>query len=465
MRLPAAMAALALAWGALNSAQSLAQSAASGAAAPGAASPPPSWAGDLQTRANLLGDMAGIRPVLDKYGISFGLTETSEILGNPNGGVKRGAIVEGLTQMSLGADLSKIIGLEGGTFNISAFQIHGRGLSAADLQNLNIVSSIEAEPSTRLNELWFQQAFLGGKFDLKIGQQSADLEFITSEYEDLFINSGFGWPTLPAVDLPSGGPAYPLATPGIRLRAKPTDEITALVGLFNGSPAGLRPGDPQRNDPSGTNFDASSGALVIGEVQYALNKSKDAKGLPGTYKLGAWYDTLRFADPFFGNGTSPQPVGVPVSRRGDWSVYGTFDQLVLRPKPDSDGGLALTARAMGAPGDRNLVDLFVQGGLVYKGPFGRDADQAGLAAEWAHIGSRAQAGDAAVAFATGSFFPVRTSETVIEATYQLQAAPWWQIQPDVQYVSNPGGGLVDPNRPTRRIGDAAVLGLRSVVTF
>ena len=101
---------------------------------------------------------------------------------------------------------------------------------------------------------------------------------------------------------------------------------------------------------------------------------------------------------------------------------------------------------MGAPGDRNLIDVFVQGGVVYKGPFGRDADSVGLAAEWAHIGARARAGDAAVALATGSFFPVRTSETVIEATYQLQVAPWWQIQPDLQYVFNPGGGLARPQQ-------------------
>ena len=454
-----------------GAAPAFAQSA-SGAAAPAQKSDDaakPSWSGDLMSRSNLLGDMGGIRTILDTYGISFGLTETSEILANPTGGVKQGAIVEGLTQMSLGADLSKTIGLAGGTFNISAYQIHGRGLSASNLQNLNIISSIEAEPSTRLNELWFQQSFLDGKFDVKIGQQSADLEFITSEYEDLFVNSGFGWPTLPAVDLPSGGPAYPLSTPGVRLRAKPTDEITALVGLFSGSPAGLKPGDPQRNDPSGTNFDVSSGALIIGEVQYAVNKSKDATGLPGTYKLGAWYDSNRFADAFFENGATAQPpgvlVGIPASKRGDWSVYGTLDQLVFRPKPDADGGLALTARAMGAPGDRNVVDLFVQAGAVYKGPFGRDADQMGLGVEWAHISDRARAGDAATAAAMGTFFPVRTSETVIEATYQLQVTPWWQMQPDLQYVINPGGGLVDPEKPAKRIGDAAVLGLRSVITF
>ncbi|WP_131195302.1 carbohydrate porin [Lichenihabitans psoromatis] len=429
----------------------------------------PAWAGDLSTRANLLGDIGGLRPALDRYGVSFGLTETTEVLGNPTGGTRRGAIIEGMTQMSLGADLSKSIGLDGAIFNISAFQIHGRGLSSRNLGNLNIVSSIEADPATRLNELWLQQSFWGGKLDIKIGQQSADLEFITSEYEDLFINSGFGWPTLPASDLPSGGPAYPLATPGIRVRAQPTDEITALVGLYSGSPAGLRPGDPQKNDSSGTNFDVSSGAFVIGEVQYGLNKQKDATGLPGTYKLGAWYNSNRFADAFYQNGTTAQAPGVltglPGSKRGDWSIYGTLDQLVYRPSKDSDGGLGLTARAMGAPDDRNVVDLFVQGGVTYKGAFGRANDTMGIGVEWARIGARAQAGDGAAALASGTASPIRSSETVIEATYQAQIEPWWIVQPDFQYVFNPGGGLPDPDHPNRRVGDAAVLGIRSVVTF
>ena len=429
----------------------------------------PSWAGDLATRSNLLGSIGGLRPLLDRYGVSFGLTETDEVFGNATGGVRRGAIIEGLTQMSVGIDTAKAFGLEGGIVNVSAFQIHGRGLTSQNLPTLNVVSSIEADPATRLNELWYQQSFWNGKVDVKIGQQSADLEFITSEYEDLFLNSGFGWPTLAAVDLPSGGPDYPLPTPGVRLRARPTDQLTALLGLYNGSPAGLRPGDPQRNDPSGTNFDVSSGALVIGELQYALNREKGATGLPGTYKVGAWYDSNRFADAFYENGATAQPpgvlVGIPRSKRGDWSIYGTLDQLVRRPSPDSDSGLGVTARVMGAPSDRNLVDLFVQGGITYKGPFGRASDTTGIGVEWARIGARARAGDIAAEEAGAPTGPVRSSETVIEATYQAQIEPWWQLQPDVQYVFNPGGGVPDPGNPARRIGNAAVFGLRSLVTF
>ncbi|MCW6510825.1 carbohydrate porin [Lichenifustis flavocetrariae] len=407
--------------------------------------------------------------MLDRYGVSFGLTETTELLGNPTGGLRRGAIVEGMTQASLGFDLSKSIGLAGGLINVSAFQIHGRGLTLANVGALNVISSIEADPATRLNELWFQQSFWDGKLDIKVGQQSADLEFITSEYEDLFINSGFGWPTLPAVDLPSGGPAYPLATPGIRVRVKPNDALTGLLGLYDGSPAGLRFGDPQRLDASGTRFDVSSGAFVIGEVQYAVNGAKDASGLPGTYKLGAWYNSNRFADAFYANGATLQPpgelLGIPQSHRGDWSLYGTLDQLIYRAEPDSSGGLAITARAMGAPADRNLVDLFLEGGVSYKGPFGRDNDTVGLALEWARVGARARAGDRAAASAMPGDPTVRSGETVLEATYQAQIQPRWQIQPDLQFIINPGGGVADPDHAGHQIGNATVMGIRSVVVF
>ena len=46
----------------------------------------------------------------------------------------------------------------------------------------------------------------------------------------------FGWPMLPSADLPGGGPAYPLSALGVRLKARPIDPLTFLVGVFNGSP-------------------------------------------------------------------------------------------------------------------------------------------------------------------------------------------------------------------------------------
>ena len=419
----------------------------------------------LFSRATLLGDLGGVRSTLGRIGVSLGLNETSEALGNPTGGIHRGAIYEGLTQMSLGVDLQKAIGLSGGIINVSALQIHGRGLSTNDVDNLDVVSGIEADRSVRLFEWWYQQSLLGGKADIKLGQQSADLEFMISSYAGLFINSGFGWATLPAVDLPSGGPAYPLATPGLRLRIAPDDQFTALVGVFNGSPAGLGTGDPQLRDPSGTNFNLNGGVFVIGEVQYAINSGDTAKGLPGTYKLGGWYNSNSFDNQFFINGPIDAASPLPRSQSGNWSVYALADQLVYRPPGDKSGSAGMFFRAMGAPGNRNQVNVFVDGGLTYQGAFGRDNDTVGLGVLWSRISDTVRAGDSSFAAATGQFLFNPTSETVLELSYQAQIAPWWIVQPDLQYVFNPGGGIAYPDQPDRRVGDALVLGARTVVTF
>lgn len=297
----------------------------------------------LWERSNLFGDMGGLRPALGRFGVSLGLTETSEVLGNPTGGRKTGAAYEGATEMSLGIDLGKAVGLQGGLFNASAWQIHGRGLSTNNIDNLMLVSNVEADRATRLFELWYQQSFLGGKLDVRLGQLAADQEFTLSQYAGLFINSSFGWPALPAVDLPAGGPSYPFATPGVRLRALPNERTTLLFGVFNGNPAAnanFPPSDPQLRNPSGANL-RFQGTFVIGEVQYAVNQGEGAKGPPATFKLGAWYNSNAFANQFFATGGEtaavPGVILLPSQFRRDWSVYAVVDQLVWRPARGQGG--------------------------------------------------------------------------------------------------------------------------------
>src|SRR5690242_16423361 len=193
--------------------------------------------GSIWQRDRLLGDPFGLRSKLESHGITITLQETSEVLGNVTGGIKTGAIYEGATFMALKADTEKLFGLPGGTFNASAWQIHGRGLSANNVLNLNTISSIEATRATRLFELWYEQALLDGALSVRIGQQAADQEFQISTYGGLFINSSFGWPTLDAVDQPGGGPAYPLASLGVRVKAQPTEDLTMMVGVYSGSPS------------------------------------------------------------------------------------------------------------------------------------------------------------------------------------------------------------------------------------
>jgi len=423
-------------------------------------------------RANLFGDLGGLRTRLSDRGVTFGLTETGEVFGNPTGGVRRGVIYEGLTQFGVGVDTEKAFGLVGGTFNATGYQIHGRGLSINALgNNLNTVSSLEAPRGTLLFELWYEQVLLDKKLAVRAGQLAADQEFMISQYAGLFTNHTFGWSTFPSADLPSGGPAYPLATPGVRVKYIPASSLSLLAAVFNGDPAGPGTGVPQDRDPSGTAFRLRDGVFVIVEAQYGINGGEGATGLPGTYKAGAWYNSQNFADQRRnGSGASlADPAGTGATgrnRRGNWSLYAVADQLAYREPGTKDQGLGVFARIMGAPGDRNLVDFYVDAGITYKGLIpGRDSDTAGLAFALARISDTAAKLDSDTARFTGGLYPVRRHESVLELTYQAQVAPWWQVQPTAQYVFDPNGGVPNPQQPAKRLGDAAVLGLRTTVTF
>ena len=94
---------------------------------------------------------------LQKYGIKFAATYIGETLGNVSGGLKRGAIYEGHLNLAVDADLQKLLGISQLTFHANIFQIHGEGLSRSNLQNFFVVSGIEALPTTRLYEAYFEK--------------------------------------------------------------------------------------------------------------------------------------------------------------------------------------------------------------------------------------------------------------------------------------------------------------------
>ena len=426
-------------------------------------------------RSNLLGDLGRLRSGLANTGVSFGLQETSEILGNVSGGIRRAIVYEGLTQMGVGVDLEKAVGLAGGTLNVSGYQIHGRGLSVNALNNnLNTVSGLEAPRGTLLFELWYEQVLFGKVLAIRVGQLAADQEFMVSQYGYLFNNHTFGWSTLPSTDLPSSGPSYPLAAPGVRVRVLPRDDVAVLAAVFNGDPAGPGRGTPQERNPDGTAFHLRDGVFAIGEIQYSLNAGDQATGLPGTYKLGAWYNSNSFADQrrtelgnslaAFGSNVGAIP-GQPRLRRGNWSIYAVADQFVWRRDDTKDQGVGVFARLLGAPGDRNLINFYAEGGVTFKGAFAsRPADTAGVAVGYARISDTASKLDSDL-HAQDGVTPIRRHETVLELTYQAQVVPWLQLQPYAQYVFGLNGGVANPLVPAKRLGDAGVLALRTTVTF
>jgi len=431
----------------------------------------------------LFGDLFGLRSLLSRYGITFVAQETSEFLGNTTGGTKTGGEYDGLTQAVLQLDTQRAFGHYGGLFNVSALQIHGSNLSADDLLTLQTASGIEADRATRLWELWYDQKFLAeDRLDVRIGQQSADQEFIVSTNAGYFVNTMFGWPALPSYDLPGGGPAYPLSAPAARIRWRPINAINLLVGVFNGSPVNNNSGDPQQQNASGTSFPVHGGALVLAELQYSypslgtLVYPGESAPLAHVYKVGIWYDSERFADPRYDTQgvplASPASNGLAAEHRGDLSFYAVADQMLWRAREDPNHTLNAFARVMGAPqADRNLIAFSMNAGLIVHEPFRyRPDDTLGLGMGYVRVSSQVAGYDRDVnaygALAQSStFIPVQGGETYVEATYQRQMRPWWQLQPDIQYVLNPGAGVPDPNMPTRRLRNELVIGLRTNILF
>jgi porin len=155
--------------------------------------------------------------------------------------------------------------------------------------------------------------------------------------------------------------------------------------------------------------------------------------------------------------------------------------MLWRNAMDPNNTLNGFARVMGAPqADRNLISVSLNAGLVYHEPFRyRTDDTFGIGMGYVHVSGAVSAYDrdlAAYAAASApvtnpaapvqtGFFPIQSSEAYFEATYQWQLRPWLQIQPDLQYVFNPGGGIANPNQPNAPVRDEFVLGVRANILF
>ena len=425
---------------------------------------------DQQT---LTGNWGGLRKTLKDAGIDLSVNDTSEMLSNPVGGIKQATIYQGLLATTLTLDLEKLVNWPGASVYAEGYQISGRGLSRNAVGNLLAVSTIEALPSTRLLDLWFQQELLERKASLRVGQIALDDEFYISQYSANFINSTFGCPDLLSIDLPSGGPCYPFAAPGVRLRAAPTAGLTISAAVFNGNPATPGPGDPQVRNSSGTNFlIGEGGVFAIAELAYSFDVQPDLPSPLGDVKLGGWYHSADFPDlrhDTLGRSLAdPTSNGIAATHRGNFGPYLILDKMLWQSPDAVTRGLAGFLRVGGAPGDRNLLSLEVDAGLTYKGIFPeRELDLLGVAASYARIGNAGRRLDRDEILFTGIERPTRDYETVLELTYQARIAPWWVLQPDLQLIFHPGGQIPVPlpSPAARPIPNALVLGVRSAITF
>jgi len=157
-------------------------------------------------------------------------------------------------------------------------------------------------------------------------------------------------------------------------------------------------------------------------------------------KLGVWHHSKNFDDV-----ASVDDNGDPIRHDDNYGGYGIIDQLIWREKEDQ--GLSVFFTGGGAPQDRNLVDFHAAGGLTYLGLIPkRDKDQAGIGVTYSSIsGKMRKAQD------------LEGGETTVEGTYRIVINDNIALQPDFQYVINPGAD--------RTLKNATVCSLRLEIIY
>ena len=379
------------------------------------------------------GDWNRNRPLVKDHGADFFTTYTSQVWGNVAGGSRRGATYSGVLQFGADLDFEKMFGWQGSSFN-TTWVWNAGGSPTTDLTGALFPSSgSEGPDGFRALDLWLQQKFFDDVLTIRAGLFNADRDFTLSEGCQLFLNSAFGWPIIYDGSL-GGPPAYPFAAPGLYAAVEPGGGWKFQAAIMQGVVW------PPAENP--TNFywriTRDNGLLILSEAQYGWSNA----ALPGTAKFGAMFET----------GT-PDYVDQDGSAWGGAFIYGIIDQM-LWPEPDAGNdsrqGLAWFNRSgFGTTPDRDPLGLVFNSGFTWAGALpARDDDALGIGVVWTKLtpGQAAQLDGAN-----------RGNEFAIEATYQAQLTPWFEIQPDLQLIVQPGGSTSIPN--------ALVLGLSATIDF
>lgn len=422
--------------------------------------PEPSIAGNFP---KAFADPGGVRAMLAGRGITYAINYIGDVIGNPVGGFEQGTRYIGRLDLELAVDLQKAIGWEGLRFFANGYQIHGQSISALNLGVLMPASFIEAMPSTRLFEIYLEQKLLGDNLTLRVGQLSADSEFVISEAGAAFINASWGWPSILGINLPDGGPSYPTAAPGARLAFKPNDTLGFLFGLFSGDPSGDCPDDeaPQDCNPYGVLFPFTAPLLL---TEAAIKYNQGEGELAGTVKVGAWRNFGSFVPEAVGNNGLPIGlVGIPGLRaEKDYGFYAIIDQMIYRlPGRGDPRGITLFGSYIVAPPEGNLISKYFEVGVALNGLSDwRPHDMLGIG--FIYTGVSSQVSD----FYRQIGYPVVPSfEGMLEVSYTARLMQGLYLQPDFQYFWNPGGHTSDPNDPYVPTPNAAVFGLRTTVNY
>lgn len=395
----------------------------------------------------------GLRTSLREDGIDLGVGYTSETATNIQGGDKELWRYADQWTFAATLDLQRLVGIEQAQFRIAITDRNGRNLSAdAQLDDLQQVQEVYGNNETWYwTQFWYDQKYLDGKLDWKIGRLTGGEDFAAFSCE--FLNFTFCGAAPGNI---AGGSWYnwPVSQWATRVKVN--------VGGFGYFQAGAFEVNPNYlltryaldlEDPPG-----ATGVLAPFEVGWLPTFGG---GLEGSYKVGAWYNSSKVPDAV--ENTNGQPLalerGVPLMRHGEYGAYLNFLQRLTDPLiGDSTRGVRVFLNGVYADRRTSTLDSQIAAGALYGGPCaGRPHDEVGLAIGRTHVNSRVADVETLQNVVGQGPVGVQNAEYVGELFYKAQATGWLTLRPDVQYIHDPGG--------VAKNADDLVVGFRVSVNF
>jgi porin len=383
----------------------------------------------------LLGDVGGVRSTLLKKGVDVNLNYKSDFWGATDGGAKRGNAYVGAATLGVDFDNEKLLGIAGNSASIQLMNTHG-GKPNSYVGSTQGVDNFEvATPATFVYEAWVQQNFIEDRVSALVGLRDLNAEFVVTDMSANFIKPVMQIGQDFAQTGQNGPSVYPVTALAGRLELKPTTDSYIKAAVFDGVAGNL-------NKAKGThvNIMNKDGQLLIAEAGFTPGNDPDGD-VNNKFAIGAWSYTKQFADLVDVDG-----AGDPVLKKSE-GVYALTSYQFYHDK--SDRTLGAFFRVGGTNGDVSQVDWSYQAGVVGHGWVPSRAEgEIGLGVAQANNSS-------SYIEATGA--GTTRKETSFELYYRDVVAPGVTVQPDLQYVVNPG--TTDTQK------DATLVGLRVDISF
>lgn len=347
-----------------------------------------------------------------------------DLMHNADGGIRTGSVLLIDAGLEVASDLDDLIGNIDAKLFAYLLWNNSTTFSNRYVGDAQVVSSIDAGQALRVYEFWYEQQ-LNDDVSMRIGLYDLNAEFDVIDTAGLFVNSSHGIGAEYAQSGRAGPSIFPLTSLAARFDMALTETSVLRYAVLDGVP-----GDPA--DPSRTTIRLGGDDGLLHALEFNYENSRGSRFGVGGWLYSADFDRL-------------EPAGADTRDDGNGGLYAFVDAPVYR----SESGIEANAflRYGAADDELNAFDSYVGAGLVATGLIpARPGDRIGIAVASARTGDpfRRAAG------------AVDSHETSIELTYSAQITDWLRLQPDIQYVINPGA---DP-----ALKDALVLGLRFELT-